>query len=236
MSWYEGPGASRLDHDREIVASRPELVLDFVITPNGRMTLVGTVTVTLPSRVAYPIGTRVEFPRNYPRSEPRAFEASGRFKHTADRHFYGNGQACLWLDEFESKWRPDDPDALGTFLDELLAFYLRQLVFDANPSAGYPGPWRGHGDVGLVEHLEEVINLPAEALPRMWRAIAGGVYRNAPCPCGRRFRYRKCHRNRVRAFREHLSQDAIDDVTMRLRRWSVLRVPAALRGRRPVRR
>lgn len=236
MPWYEGPGAARLDHDRELVASRPELALEFVTGPGGQMTLVGTVTVTLPSRARYPVATRIEFPRNYPRAEPRAFETGERFKHTPERHFYPSGQACLWLDGFESKWRADDQGALGVFLDELLAFYLRQLVFDANPSAGYPGPWRGHGAVGLIEHLEEVLELPAEALPRMWRALDGGVHRNAPCPCGRRVRYRHCHRDRVRSYREQLNQDAIDDVVTRLRRWSVLRVPAELRGRRPVRR
>jgi hypothetical protein len=117
-----------------------------------------------------------------------------------------------------------------------LVFYLRQLAFDANPKAGYPGPWRGHGDAGVIEHLEDVFGMPSDDLPRMWRALAGGVYRNAPCPCGRRVRYRKCHRARVLAYRARITQMALDRIVAGLRRSSGLRLPNSARGRRPVRR
>jgi hypothetical protein len=233
VSWYEGAGAARLDHDRQLVAERPELALDFVTASNGRLTLVGTITVELRSGIRYPIDTRIEFPADYPRSEPKAFETGGRFKHVGERHFYPNGRACLWLEDFETEWQPDDPDALGIFVDQVLIFYVRQLAFEANPKAGYPGPWRGHGSVGIIEHLEEVLRVPAETLPRMWRALAGGVYRNAPCPCGRRVRYRKCHRARVFAYRATVNQRALDEVITGLQRSRDLRVPRQLRGRRP---
>jgi hypothetical protein len=236
MRWYEGSGADRLDHDRRLVNSRPELSLEFLVDANEGVALVGTVTVQLRSGIRYPIKTRIEFPSDYPQSEPRVFETGDRFKHKIDRHFYPDGRACLWLEDFETDWRADDQDALGTFLDQVLVFYLRQLAFNANPKAGYPGPWRGHGDVGLIEPLEDALRVPAQALPRMWRALAGGVYRNAPCPCGRRVRYRKCHRARIQAYRATLSQRALDGVIVGLQRSRNLRVPRELRGRRPPQR
>jgi hypothetical protein len=128
VSWYEGAGAARLDHDLEIVASREELALKFVSEPGEAGALVGTITVRLRSGIGYAVETRIEFPDDYPHSEPRAFETGGRFKHEIDRHFYPDGRACLWLEKFETQWRPDDPDALGIFLDQVLVFYLRQLA------------------------------------------------------------------------------------------------------------
>jgi hypothetical protein len=195
----------------------------------------GAITVTLPSSIAYSIATRIELPHGYPRLEPRAYEVDGRFPHTADRHFYPDGRACLWLADFETKWRPDDPDALGTFLDEVLAFYLRQLILEVDPSAGFPGPWRGHGVVGVIEHLEEALGVRSDRLPAMWRALAGGVHRNAPCPCGTRIRYRNCHRRQVGSYRSGVDATSLEEVVTALRRLRSLRVPSALRGHRPAR-
>jgi hypothetical protein len=205
MHWFEGAGRARLEHDKAIVAEdQPNLA--YVAQRDGSLALVGDFTFKLPSGSPQRIATRIEFPVGYPNHEPLAFETDRRFRHDADHHFYGNDRCCLWLD-VETRWRSSDPGALRRFLDELKVFYYRQLMMEANPNLPYPGPSRGHGTLGYLEHLEERLRLRTVDLPRLIRALDGGVYRNAPCPCGRRIRYRKCHRRAIVRYRNSVAPE-----------------------------
>lgn len=200
VTWFEGAGAARLEHDKATVAEdQPNL--RYVVRPDGSLSLVGDVTFKLRHGGPQRIPTRIDFPEDYPEREPRAYQTPKRFPRGSKHHFYDDGQACLWLD-VETKWRSSDPDALRMFLDQLCLFYLRQLAMEANPNLPFPGPARGHGVFGYIEYLEERLRMPRRKLSRMLPAMSGGVYRNAPCPCGRRVRYRKCHREAIRRFKE----------------------------------
>jgi hypothetical protein len=237
MHWFEGAGRARLEHDRAIVAEEhPGLA--YVAHSDGSLALLGDITVKLASGIPRRIETRIEFPPDYPAHEPIAFDMAGRFRHDADHHFYTNGRCCLWLD-VESRWRPSDSDALRRFLDELQVFFWRQLMMEADPTLPYPGPARGHGVVGYLEHLEERLRMPIRDLPRMIAALSGGTYRNAPCPCGRRVRYRHCHRGAIRRFRDRADLDQqgqlIAELTRMRTRRTVRSIPG-LRGRVPSRR
>jgi hypothetical protein len=199
MPWFEGAGQARLEHDQAIV-SEDQPALRYTFERAGSISLVGDVTFALASGSPQRIATRIDFPADYPAHEPLAFETASRFRHDADHHFFTNDGCCLWLD-VETKWRPGNPDSLRVFLDELKVFYLRQLMMEADPTLAFPGRSRGHGVTGYLEFLEERLRMPRRDMPRMLRAIVGGVSRNAPCPCGRRVRYRKCHRDPIRRFR-----------------------------------
>ncbi len=200
MPWFEGAGQARLEHDQAIVAE-DQPALRYIFGRGGSVSLVGDVTFALASGSPQRIATRIDFPADYPAHEPLAFETASRFRHDADHHFFTNDGCCLWLD-VETKWRPDNPDSLRVFLDELRVFYLRQLMMEADPTLAYPGRSRAHGVEGYLEHLDERLRMSRRDMPRMLRAFVGGVSRNAPCPCGRRVRYRKCHRESIRRFRE----------------------------------
>jgi hypothetical protein len=200
MSWFEGAGSARLEHDRGIVAE-DQPALRYVVQGDGTLALIGDVTFALDSGTPQRIATRIIFPADYPQREPRAYQEPKRFPRDAEHHFYPDGRACLWLD-VETRWRPTTSDALRAFLDQLTVFYLRQLMMEANPKLSFPGPWRAHGVAGHIEHLEERLRMRRRDLPRMRTALAGGVSRNAPCPCGKRIRYRKCHRDRIRLFHD----------------------------------
>lgn len=210
MSWFEGAGAARLDHDREIVAE-DQPGLRHAVQGDGSLSLIGDVTFPLRSGTPQRIPTRIDFPEDYPLHEPRAYQTPRRFPRDANHHFYPDGRACLWLD-VETRWRPSDPDAIRMLLDQLTVFYLRQLMMEANPKLTFPGPWRGHGVVGYIEHLEERLRMSRRGLPQMRTALAGGISRNALCPCGRRIRYRKCHRAVIRRFRDRAGPDWIQQV------------------------
>lgn len=230
MYWFEGAGRARLEHDKSIVAEdQPGLA--YVVQRDGSLALVGDFMFKLPSGSPQRIATRIEFPSDYPVHEPLAFETARRFRHDADHHFYANDRCCLWLD-VETRWRADDLNALRRFLDELRVFYYRQLMMEANPRLSYPGPSRGHGVLGYLEYLEERQQLREVDLPRMLTALEGGIYRNAPCPCGRRVRYRKCHRDAVRRYRDRVGSDQHAQVVAALRqiRAGRLRRPQAIVG------
>ena len=210
MAWYEGAGQKRLEHDRAIVAEvQPDLRYSTEL--DGTLQLKGEVAFALPSGIPQRIATRIDFPADYPRREPRAYQEPKRFPRDADHHTYPDGQACLWLD-VETRWRPNDAGGLRMFLDQLVVFYYRQLMMEADTSLPFPGPSRGHGPAGYLEHLEERFHLPRSSLAKMLPALNGGVHRNALCPCGRRVRYRKCHLDAVRRFRTRVLPEHWPDV------------------------
>lgn len=198
--WKEGAGRARLLHDRSIVAEvQPGLRHE--VQADGHMALVGDVVVITRSGIRHAIPSRIDFPADYPLREPRAHEVSGLFEHTTARHFYNTPDdlCCLWLD-VETPWRRRDPEALRMLLTELAIFYHRQLVYDANPSAGWPGPEQPHGAEAYELYLKTRWRMPDWILRRMSRALAREVYRNARCPCGSRRRYRHCHQQEVLRF------------------------------------
>lgn len=217
MRAVEGPARVLADDDRRLILEdQPEL--RYIPSPDGSVAFEGDFVFKLASGSPQRIATRIEFTVSYPDEEPRALHLGSRFAHDGNHHFYANGRCCLWLD-VETRWKPADPQgSLKRFLDELKVFYLRQLMMEANPKLTWPGRARGHGFAGHIEHLQERLRMPLEKLPTMLRALEGGVNRNAPCPCGRRVRYRKCHRDVIVKFRRLADPRAQREVAQLLRR------------------
>ena len=216
MTSVEDSGTVLPDRDRRLIAEdQPEL--RYVPAADGSATFIGDFIFKLQSGSPQRIPTRIEFTTSYPEEEPRAVHVGSGFRHDGDHHFYSDGRCCLWLD-VETRWKPSDPQkSLQRFLDELKVFYLRQLMMEANPKLTWPGRARGHGFEGHLEHLQERLHMPLGELPMMLRALDGAVSRNAPCPCGRRVRYRKCHRDAIVRFRKLADPRSQADVVRALR-------------------
>jgi hypothetical protein len=134
------------------------------------------------------VATRIDFPSTYPEREPTAYETGGRFPRENDRHFSEGGSCCLWLPP-RSKWDPRDPDALLRFLDQLVAFYDDQLVYEA--MGRWPRAEWGHGAVGYVEYLLEELGGATAVLDALAAGAVPGP--NVPCPCGNGRKYKRCH-------------------------------------------
>lgn len=188
--WYEGRGADRFRHDDALIKKHsPGLRWEFA---DGRARLVGTLTIIEAGGLATDIATRIEFPEDYPRSEPLAFDSDHRFPWEKNRHYTDDGRCCLWLPPC-SKWNPNDLNALGPLLDEVVVFFYRQLLFDATQR--WAGPAFDHGVFGYWEFLTEELGGQAEARA-FWAGItwAGTTRgRNERCPCGRPKHFKRCH-------------------------------------------
>ena len=205
--WWDGRrGAERFARDKTIVAEeQPELRW---VEVDGAMRLEGNFIVKLASGIPERIWVVIVFPVDYPQREPSAFEPKGRFQpQDVVRHFFtANGKCCLWLD-VASPWRAGDREALRTFLDQLAVWFHRQLVYDSNPAAGWPGPEYAHSAEAYFQYFLEDWGLSETALVRLGRGFVGRLGSKDPCPCGSNAQYRRCHQPQIDRFRGRVSPE-----------------------------
>lgn len=196
--WYERDGGIRLAHDRTLVTNVYPGLKYSIDDEAGRIYIEGAVRLLAECGVPTDIQVRVEFPDDYPKGEPRAYDAANRFPHTADRHFYPDGRCCLWLPP-ESRWNQSDHEGLCRFLEEVAVFFDRQLVYDAEGKGTWPGEQRGHGYNGYAEFVQELLGGDQQLLILLAPIFANvsGIGRNSQCPCGSGLKYKKCHMSTV---------------------------------------
>jgi hypothetical protein len=213
-SWETPRGAERHALDRAIVAAeQPKLEWLEVGT---FLALAGRFLVRTQSGIPDEIAVMIAFPPDYPRNEPHIYDAEDRFlPHNGTRHMFTNGRCCLWLD-VASPWEPKDPEGLRMFLDQAAVYFHRQLIFDINPAAGWPGPaWR-HDDDAYLDHMLEDWGLKPATLVRLAPGFIGGLGGKDPCPCGSGFQYRRCHQPRIDRFRAKANKALIAPLVKRL--------------------
>lgn len=195
--WYRRDKGLRFAADTALVAENFPTLVFRIGEETELVFLEGPIEIRSDCGISTSIETRLIFPRNYPEVEPLAFDAAKRFKPypgktIEDRHIYGTGRCCLWLPPL-TPWRSSNPYALRDFLDQLIVFFDRQLIYD--DTGIWPGPAYGHGEQGYRQFIqEELQNDPAlaDALsPLILRKIVVG--RNEDCPCGSKQKFKKCH-------------------------------------------
>lgn len=206
VHWCEGDGGKRLDHDQSLVAlAYPGL--RFRVNED-RVTLDGLLPLEAECGIITKVQIRIDFLDNYPEREPLAYDASNRFPHIADRHFYTDGRCCLWH-PLKSMWQSEEPKGLIAFLDQVSVFFDRQLIYDVTKT--WPGPQYSHGFQGYQEVIVELLGGEPHLVNTFARALTGvsGIGRNSLCPCGSGVKYKKCHRDPVETIKSRSSHDPI---------------------------
>lgn len=131
---------------------------------------------------------------------------------------YEDGQCCLWLPP-ESRWNPDDPNGLCHFLEEAAVFFDQQLVYEAGGRGVWPGAQRSHGDEGYLEFVQEVLGGDRQLLaifaPVLLGLQPGHVQSNDQCPCGSRWKYKRCHKQRVKDIKRRVGSGNLQAVVGR---------------------
>ena len=209
--WYEKGGGARFSSDRALVeVSYPSLRFEVKDT---RVSLEGNLTIIAECGIRTDIATILKFPWSYPDCEPVAFDAQKRFKawpdrRIEDRHLNQEGWCCLWLPPC-SPWDANDPVALRAFLDQLVVFYHRQLIYDA--TGIWPGQAYGHGRDGYVEFIRERLGgeagLAELLVPIITRQVTIG--RNDRCACGEDRKFKYCHLQVVEDFRRQIGLESL---------------------------
>lgn len=206
--WFErDAGDARLAHDRKLLAQKyPDLefALNFRLQ---KVVLRETITLKeehsgIPTRVK----VQIVFPDDYPLTEPIASDNADQFPHIADRHFYKDGQCCLWL-PLESQWRYEDKNTLLNFVDQAAIFFERQLIYDASGGIWAWGE-RGHGIAGYIEFLEEQLGGDFQKIEVFIPLLTGKatIYNKSKCPCGSSRNYNICHKAKVDYIRNAISR------------------------------
>jgi hypothetical protein len=207
-AWYErGTGIARLAHDQQLVARAYPTLSHRIDDEAGRVYLEGVLIYRADCGIPTEIEVRFDFLFDYPDSEPSAFDAGDHFEHTVDRHFSTKtGCCCLWLPP-KSRWEPLDPNALIPFLDEVVVFFDRQLVYDAGGQVAWPGGQYGHYGDGYKEWVVEEFGGDPGAVTPFVPVLVGGVKigRNDPCPCGIGRKFKRCHEGLIDRIRREVS-------------------------------
>lgn len=216
-AWYERrEGVAVLAHDRTLVAREYPTLSHRIDNDSGSAHLEGTLVYREACGIPIEVPVRIDFPFDYPRREPRAFDVAGRFEHSLDRHFASDeGACCLWLPP-KSRWDPKDPDALLTFLDEVVVFFDRQLVYDATGKTVWPGGQYTHRIEGWEQWIaEEFVDQQAlKAFIPMLNANLK-VGRNERCLCNSGRKFKRCHTPVIEHIRREVAHSILQLVFRR---------------------
>lgn len=198
--WYLRDDGKRLASDQLAIAeSYPGLTFRTDVHKR-RCYLEGEIVHISPCGTPTRIQIRLEFSRGYPDQEPLVYETGHHFPHIADRHFYCTGRCCLWIDE-ESTWLTDQQQSLKNFLDGVVVFFDRQIVYDSMPVSErrWPGGERGHGILGYFQYALELVGGNVALLFQLLPMTKGGHgrLRNKACPCGSTIKFKRCHLHTV---------------------------------------
>jgi hypothetical protein len=197
--WFERSGGLLLRRQQELVNEHyPGLVFQ-ADSEERLMFLEGDFILEADCGIPTRIRIRIEFPADYPTSEPFAYDIASFFPRDIDRHILSDGQFCLWLPPC-SPWDEDDPDrSLLRFLDEVRVFLERQLTYDATGGKEWPGPQCRHGKYGYLDFMLSILGDNEEHFRALFPVILGKVSlgRNEACPCGSQLKYKRCHADRV---------------------------------------
>ncbi len=192
--WFERDGGVLFRKEQALVEQNyPGLM--FAVDPmTSHMQLKGTITLLSECGVTTPLSVRIEFPADYPLSEPDAYDEGKHFAEDVDRHIVRGGRFCLWLPPC-SPWNSEDPNRLLRFLDEVAVFLERQLIYDATGQREWPGPQQKHGHAGYEEFMLELLGGNEADLRALFPVILGRlpIGRNEPCPCQSMWKYKHCH-------------------------------------------
>ena len=211
-AWYERADGTELLRSERALIQEHYPSLSYRPDPDGgQLHLEGEIVLQSDCGVSTPISVRIDFPTNYPKNEPRAYDTAGRFPPSDDRHIFKDGQFCLWLPPC-SRWEGNDPRRLLRFLDEVTVFLDRQLIYDATNGQVWPGPEYGHGPAGYEEFILSEFGDDRQLLHSLHPVLSGRFHpgRNEMCPCGSGKKYKHCHLSLIESIIVRVGHSALD--------------------------
>ncbi len=103
-------------------------------------------------------GFKVEImiPNSFPEDMPIVRETGGRIPKIADRHFYPDGRACLFMPEERYKFFPAGITILQFVEGPVKSFFIGQISYEET------GKWifgqRAHGEKGVIDYYKAILD------------------------------------------------------------------------------
>ena len=179
--WFQTPaGLVRIQSDRRLLAAIATL-LPHPRLRCGKFALKIQFDVILSANVAQRIILEIVFPSKYPLRAPSAFILGKAFApRDRTRHFMDDGSCCLFLPGVDEAWDSSISSALDPWLDQVLLFIARQMIFDH--LGRWPGDEWEHGFAAYSQHVSETVGNELAAAFYEHRKKAISPF--ALCPCG----------------------------------------------------
>lgn len=159
------------------------------------LSLEGEFVIKTNSGIPKSIRIKIEFPKDYPKSTPKAYDVENKFGgYNPNRHINTDNSFCLYLPE-KVNFDFVKKHTILNFLDILVVFLRKQFIFER------AGKWPGYEEPHGIEALEilyygKFIGADSpeirKKLRKYWETKLK-VGRNNPCPCGNNKKYKKCH-------------------------------------------
>ena len=141
---------------------------------------------------------RIECSKDYPGTFPWVYEVAGRLPANIEWHVYSDGHFCICTPVEEHIYCRKGI-TLVQFITAHVIPYLHNQSF--REREGYFLNERSHGDLGVVEYFYQ--KLGTKSLPEIIKILkfidrCAEPSRTSTCFCGKRKKYRHCHRTGYR--------------------------------------
>jgi hypothetical protein len=212
LPWYR-LYPERFAAEQQIVSDHPSSLTMRIDHERQRVLIEGKLRYPTPSGNEQVVAIRIILAREHPYDPPIAEDVDTRFPQTADFHkIPDTDRLCIWFRP-AARWSTTK-SALDDYLSDVVLHVHRQLVYEANPSAGWPGPAHAHAITdAYLEILRDILGSQhvAESLAARWRS-GQPLDAYEPCPCGSGKKWRWCHRDIVRAYERKSGNRRLADV------------------------
>jgi hypothetical protein len=178
-----------------------------VVVEAGKVFLRGSLAVEgpTPGAVLLRYEIEMEFPADYPRTDPVVRETGGAIPKTTARHFNPDGAACLFLPDARFRSCPRHCTIEEFINGPVRTFFLWQAYYDITGTVPPSGEWK-HGVDGIVQFYFE--ELGTSDLPTVIRFLEFLTAKKARatqvCYCGTGRRLRDCHLAKVKTYRDRI--------------------------------
>jgi hypothetical protein len=169
----------------------------------------GTIRYTPPESASDIFEVLIHIPHNYPYTVPTLYEIGGRYDFSNQRHINFDGSCCL---EVPAILRREAQLGLriARYIHRFVVpFFANQIFYDEN---GRFLSERSHGDVGIREHIQDLVRSTDPKVLTMILQYWRGSYklgRNEKCFCQSGRRYKHCHLRPVQELSSYYSLEEV---------------------------
>jgi hypothetical protein len=168
----------------------------------------GTIVLHSSCRFFGSYRIEIEFPIGFPEAPPIVREIGGKIPAIADRHFYADGSACLFVEDEATRFWSGDIGQLAAFVNSAVRpFFWGQKYFEHH--GRFFVEW-SHGTAGKLEFYANLLGTKSRHILLSFLDLASScVAPGTPCYCGSTKSLEVCHFEVLAEFRRVCNPETI---------------------------